>query len=103
MPDWHTSMPSQMSPSLHEAPLVTEVWKQPLVGLQRSTVQKLLSLQTSGVPAVHTPTWHVSLPLHRFPSLQDAPFASTVCWHPVVRLQESVVQELLSLQLSGVP
>jgi hypothetical protein len=66
-------------------------------------VQKLLSLQLSGVPAVQTPDWQVSAPLHAFPSLHDAPFASVTCWQPVAGMHESDVQALLSLQLSGVP
>jgi len=66
-------------------------------------VQKLLSLQLTGVPATQTPAVQVSAPLHTLPSLHDVPLPSTVCWHPVVMLQLSVVHALLSLQLSGVP
>jgi hypothetical protein len=39
---------------------------QPLVGLQPSVVQSLLSLQSSAVPWRHMPETHVSTPLHGF-------------------------------------
>src|SRR5438132_1466888 len=68
-----------------------------------SVVHGLLSLQLRAVPAVQTPAWQVSAPLHAFPSLHDLPFASAVCWHPATGSQVSVVHGLLSLQLSGVP
>jgi hypothetical protein len=102
-PAWHASMPLQMFPSLHEAPFVTLVWKQPVAGLQRSVVQKLLSSHRIGVPAEHTPALHVSLPLQRLPSLHDVPFASTVCTQPVAGTQVSAVHGLLSLQFGGAP
>jgi len=36
----------------------------PVTGSQVSVVQRLLSLQLSGVPALQAPAWHVSAPLH---------------------------------------
>jgi hypothetical protein len=45
----------QRFPSEHEVPLETEVAAHPVVALQLSVVHTLPSLQTSGVPAVHTP------------------------------------------------
>jgi hypothetical protein len=60
-------------------------------------------LQTSGVPAVHVPLWHVSAPLHASPSEQDVPFVTGVATQPVLGLHESVVHGLPSLQVSDVP
>src|SRR5262249_27440133 len=83
--------------SAHEVPFESAVAVQPVVGLQPSVVQGLLSLQTSGAPAAQTPAWQVSAPLHRFPSLHDVPFVTTVLAHTPV-LHTSTVQGLLSLQ-----
>jgi ABC-type glucose/galactose transport system permease subunit len=102
-PAWHVSAPLHAFPSLQEVPLRSAVCWHPAIGSQVSVVQKLLSLQSRGVPATHTPAWHVSAPLQRLPSLHEVPFASVVCWHPVTGSQVSVVHGLLSLQLSGVP
>src|SRR5437899_12976107 len=68
-----------------------------------SLVQGLPSLQLSAVPAAHVPAWHVSAPLHTFPSLHEVPLATAVCWQPCTGSHVSVVQGLLSLQLGGVP
>ena len=68
-----------------------------------SLVQGLPSLQLSAVPAAHVPAWHVSAPLHTFPSLHEVPFATAVCWQPWTGSHVSVVQGLLSLQLGSVP
>jgi hypothetical protein len=76
---------------------------QPLTALQLSVVQAFASLQLSAVPAAQTPLWQVSAPLHALPSLQDVPFVTPGCWQPNTGSHESVVQALLSLQLSAVP
>src|SRR5437899_783008 len=68
-----------------------------------SLVQGLPSLQLSAVPAAHVPAWHVSAPLHTFPSLHEIPFATAACWQPCTGSHVSVVQGLLSLQLRGAP
>ncbi len=68
-----------------------------------SLVHGLPSSQLSAVPAAHVPAWHVSAPLHTFPSLHEVPFATAVCWQPCTGSQVSVVQGLLSLQLGSVP
>jgi hypothetical protein len=93
----------QRFPSAHDVPLVTALVVQPVVGLQPSVVQGLPSLQLSGVPAVHTPLWQVSSPLQTVASAHDEPLATGVFWQPVAGIHVSVVQTLLSLQLSGVP
>ena len=49
---------------------------QPLVGLQESVVQLLPSLQTSAVPALQLPDWHVSAPLQTLPSPHAVPLAA---------------------------
>jgi hypothetical protein len=89
--------------SAHAVPFVTGVLAQPDAGLQESVVQTLPSLQLSAVPAVQVPPWQVSAPLQTVPSAQGVPFNTGAFWQPKVALQESVVQTLESLQLSGVP
>jgi len=63
----------------------------------------LASLQLSAVPAVHTPLWQVSSPLHGLPSAHDDPLGTGALWQPVAGLQLSVVHGLPSLQVTGVP
>ena len=69
-------------PSLHSLALVQDaqpaigVVVQPLVGLQESVVQLLPSLQTSAVPALQLPDWHVSAPLQTLPSPHAVPLAA---------------------------
>jgi hypothetical protein len=79
------------------------VFWQPLTGWQLSVVQLSPSLQLSPVPAVHTPLWQVSAPLHTLPSLQEVPFNTGVVVQPNTGSQLSVVHTLESLQLSAVP
>jgi hypothetical protein len=100
---WQVSAPLQTLPSLQAVPFGTPVYAHPVVGLQASLVHGLLSLQTSGVPAVQTPDWHVSLPLQRLPSAQAVPLVTGVVVHPVDGLQPSTVHTLPSLQTSGGP
>jgi hypothetical protein len=96
-PAWQVSAPLQRFVSAQDVPLATGVVVQPVAGLQPSVVHTLPSLQTMGVPAVHTPAWQVSAPLQAFPSLHDVPLATTALPHtPAVQL--SVVHGLLSLQ-----
>jgi len=54
------------------------------------------SSQTSGVPGVHVPAWHVSVPLQKLPSGHGAPSARGVCWQPVAGVQVSRVHGLPS-------
>src|SRR5207249_4306122 len=68
-----------------------------------SVVHGFASAQVSAVPALHTPVWHVSVPLHAFPSLHEVPFETAACLQPATGSQVSVVQGLLSLQVSDVP
>jgi len=103
VPVWQVSAPLQALPSGHAVPLATAVWVQPVVALQPSVVQALLSLQLSAVPAVHTPLRQVSSPLQTVLSAQDEPFDTAVLTQPVAGLQLSAVQALLSLQLRAVP
>src|SRR5438445_663694 len=103
VPDRHVSAPLHTLPSLHEVPFASAVRRHPLSGSQVSVVHGLLSLQLSAVPPMQMPARQVSAPLHTLPSLHEVPFASAVCWQPASWSQVSVVQGLLSLQLSGVP
>jgi hypothetical protein len=102
-PLWQVSAPLQTLPSLHEVPFSTGALTQPVAGLQLSVVHTFPSLQLSGVPAVHTPLWQISLPLQTLPSAQEVPLATGVVVQPNVGLQLSVVHGLPSLQARGVP
>ena len=102
-PLWQVSLPLQMLPSLHEVPLMSGTFAQPVAGSQVSVVQGLESLQTGGAPSVHTPLWQVSLPLQRSPSGQSVPFNTGGFSQPKTGSQESLVHTLASSQSSGVP
>ena len=102
-PAWQVSAPLHTFPSAHEVPFRTGMFWQPAAGSQLSVVHTLESLQLSAVPAVHTPAWQVSAPLHTFPSLHEDPSAMAKFWHPAIGSQLSVVHTLPSLQLSAVP
>ena len=66
-------------------------------------MQTLPSLQLSALPAVHTPAWHVSAPLHTLRSRHGVPLSTGVCRQPKTASHVSVLQTLPSSQLSGVP
>ena len=102
-PAWQLSLPLHTVESRHGVPFSTGVNVQPTVGLQVSVVHTLESLHVSGVPAVHVPLWHVSLPLHTVASAHDVPLATFTFAQPVAGLQLSVVHAFESLQLRGVP
>jgi hypothetical protein len=104
VPPPHVSFVVQAFPSLHGAVLF--VWTQPVDGLQESSVQGLLSLQSGATPPWHVPPPHVSFVVHAFPSLHGAVLG--VWTQPAgtpnpAGLHESSVHGLLSLQLSGGP
>jgi hypothetical protein len=102
-PGWHTLL-AQLSPTVHRLPSSQEpetaAKLQPVVGLQLSAVQGLLSLQLTGVPT-QPPPLQVSLLVHAEASLQVAVLA--VNWQPLLVSQLSVVQGLLSPQANAVP
>jgi hypothetical protein len=102
-PLWQVSVPLQTVLSSHDVPLGNGLVEQPKTGSQLSVVQGLPSLQVSGGPAVQVAAWQVSVPLQRLPSLHEEPLGSAGFWHPETGSQLSVVQELPSLQVSGVP
>jgi hypothetical protein len=77
VPDWQVSLPLHTVESAHEEPLGNAGFEQPVLALQLSAVQAFPSLQLSGVPAVQTPDWQVSLPLQRLLSRHDVPLATT--------------------------
>jgi hypothetical protein len=87
--------------SLQDAPFVTGGLAQPVVGLQVSEVQALLSTQLSAVPGVHTPARQVSVPLHTVASAQLSPSLTGVEAQPLLGLHVSVVHGFRSSQLSG--
>jgi hypothetical protein len=101
VPAWQVSGPLHWLPSVQDTPFATGVAVQPVAGLHVSVVHTFESLQTTGVPAVHTPAWHDSVPLQRFPSGHGVPLETTALPHtPAV--QVSTVHGLLSLQLAAV-
>src|SRR4029077_12784499 len=73
-------------------------YMQPSRGSQIPVVPPPPSLHDGGAPAVHTPAWQVSAPLHRFPSGHGVPSATAACWQPALGSHVSVVQELPSSQ-----
>ena len=103
---WHEP-PEHTSPLVQELPsshgFVLFVWTHPpgAVGLHVSVVQTLTSSQFSGGPPTHDPPAHVSFVVQMLPSSHG--FVLFVCVHPLVGLHPSVVQTLLSLQLSPGP
>jgi hypothetical protein len=72
-----------------------------VAGLQASSVQALLSLQTRGVPPTQVPLLQVSPVVQALPSLHDAVLLVKV--HPVDGLQASFVQAFPSLHTTGAP
>src|SRR2546429_677009 len=98
-PPPHLSLVVQAFPSLHRAVLF--VSKQPVAGLQVSSVQTLPSSQLSAGPPTQPPLLQVSLVVQAFPSLQGAVLA---LWtQPVLGLQVSSVRTLPSSQLGARP
>src|SRR5262245_16814765 len=96
------SLFTQLTPlPVHAVQPATGVTVQPVCGLQPSVVQALPSLQVNCAPRLHVPPPQVSLPLQALPSEQ--PLLLFVCEQPLPGLQASLVQPLLSLQLTGVP
>ena len=76
VPLWQVSAPLHTVPSAHGEPSDRGAVRHPATASQVSVVHGLPSLQASGVPAVHTPLWQVSAPLHRVPSAHDEPSGS---------------------------
>jgi hypothetical protein len=74
----HGSLSLQSASTLHSQPGIG-VCVQPVAGSHPSLVQALLSLQSSGVPGVHTPAWQISVPLQRSASGQGVPFWKLYC------------------------
>ncbi len=104
VPLLHASLAVQALPSLQAVPLAALAKAQtPVAVVQVSVVQALLSLQTLAVPP-HLPAVQASLLVQALPSSQLPPSATAVYTHaPLVALQLSVVQALLSLQTLAVP
>ncbi len=100
-PPLQVSFTVQGSPSSQESVLL--VCTQPVAASHESVVQGLLSLQSSGVPAVQVPFWQVSAPLQALPSEQEVPLATAVCETEPLALQVSVVQALPSSMVVSVP
>src|SRR3989442_14364118 len=94
LPPLHLSLVVQAFPSLHGAVLF--VWKQPVAGLQVSSVQTLPSSQLSAGPPTQPPLLQVSLVVQAVPSLQVAVLSG---WkQPVVGLQVCTGRELSTSQ-----
>lgn len=103
-PDWHEP-PLQVSPLVQALPssqdeaLLTCV--QPLAGLHESSVQALVSSQSTPAPDWHDPPLQVSVLVHASPSVQVAVLLLWV--QPAPASQPSSVQTLPSLQLVPAP
>ena len=87
-------------PSLAQAILLLACVQTP--PLHTSVVQGLLSLHTWPTPWQLAPT-QTSLVVHGLPSSQAIALAAGVCTQPLDALQLSVVQALLSSQLTVAP
>jgi len=89
----------QALPSLQAPPLGANT--QPLAGLQLSLVHTLPSLQLAAGPGAHLPPEQPSLVVQALPSLQAAALALNT--QPLAGLQLSLVQPLLSSQVTPLP
>jgi hypothetical protein len=102
-PATQVSLPLQRSLSAHEVPSITGGYEHcPSAGLHVAFMEVRHVgglLQTTAVPGVHTPDWHVSSPSHAFPFEHGVPFGTLECEQPSSS-QVSTVQGLLSLQFS---
>jgi len=67
-----------------------------------SAVQGLLSLQSTPIPP-HRPLVHLSPVVHALPSSHMVSLGLLTFEHPVIESQLSVVQSMLSLQVTGMP
>ena len=71
VPAWHLSLTVQTFPSLQGVPFTFGKSEHtPVVGLQPTALLHWSPVQTTCVPAVHDPDWHLSAVVHRLPSLQ---------------------------------
>jgi hypothetical protein len=77
MPGVHTSGPLQKFVSAQKRSSAMTVHA-PVAGVQPSTVQRIPSSQTVGVPFWHVPRGHASAPLHASPSSHSASVVQTV-------------------------
>ncbi len=93
----------QALPSVHAVPFPSAMLAQPVVGLQTSSVQELLSLQLVAPVEAQLPAWQRSPVVQGLPSEHAVPFTSWVCAQPVTGLQVSSVQGLPSPQLTAPP
>ncbi len=111
VPLWQASGLVQGLPSSQVVPLGAVPCEQaPVVGLQVSVVQALLSLQSmfllahtsaqvvERAPGKHTPPLQLSPMVHTLPSLHSVPAVALLCLQPLVGSQLSLVQGLLSSQ-----
>ncbi len=89
----------QALPSSHAAVVLLNT--QPVVLSQVSAVHKLLSLQASALPGLHTPPPHTSPLVQALPSLQVWVLAAWA--QPAFTSHESLVHALLSSQLGAAP
>src|SRR5205823_14162967 len=96
-PPLQASLVVQALPSLQGGVLLP--WRQPVVGSQLSSVQRLLSLQLSAGPPAQLPWLQVSLVVQALPLVQGA--VLFVWTQPVAGLQVSSVEALASSEVGG--
>jgi hypothetical protein len=102
MPVLQASPLVQVLLSLQGVPLLAAAKVQPLTASQLSTVQALLSAQTTWVPT-QLPDLQASPLVHTVPSLHELPSVLALCRQPCLLSQASLVQPLLSSQLPTAP
>ena len=102
LPFTHPSPVVQALPS-SQVPLVLAVKAQPLPSTHTSSVQTLLSLQTTGVDDLHVPFAHASLVVQTSPSLHARPSLAALNLQPKPNTHTSLVHGLPSLQKTWLP
>src|SRR5262249_17224521 len=95
-PAVHLSPVVQALPSSQGVSSILLTLEQPVIELQLSTVQSLLSLHVSGMPGLQLPAWHPSPSVQTSLSVQGKLSATAACSHAPAMLQASVVQTLPS-------
>ena len=95
-PPVHLSPEVQALPSSHSVSSILFTLEQPVIELQLSIVQSLLSLHVTGIPGLQVPDWQASPWEHTSLSVQGRLSATAACSHVPMVLQASVVQTLPS-------
>jgi hypothetical protein len=90
------SLEVQALPSSHGVSSILLTLEHPVMVLQLSTVQSLLSLHVTGPPGLQLPAWHASPWVQTLLSVHGRLSATDGCSHAPAMLQASMVQTLPS-------